>query len=96
MIAQRYGLNRDTFSSWVYRERKSSDFGKSNKLTSLSQPIKKGDILPESIESRIKDLEHKLSVETMRSECLSKMIEIAERELKIDIRKNTGAKQSMR
>jgi hypothetical protein len=45
---------------------------------------------------RISELERQLSKETMRAECLEKMIEIAERELKIDIRKKSGAKQSTR
>jgi hypothetical protein len=35
-------------------------------------------------------------METMRAESLEKMIEIAERELKIAIRKKSGAKQSTR
>ncbi|MDR1273111.1 MAG: hypothetical protein LBK12_01050 [Odoribacteraceae bacterium] len=47
-------------------------------------------------DSRIRELERALSMEKMRSECLEKMIEIAERELKIDIRKKSGAKQSTR
>jgi hypothetical protein len=45
---------------------------------------------------RIMELERSLSAEKMRSECLEKLIEIAERELKIDIRKKSGAKQSTR
>ena len=48
------------------------------------------------MKERVKELEHQLSVEKIRSESLSKMIEIAERELEIDIRKKSGAKQSMK
>ena len=51
---------------------------------------------PEALLAHICDLERELSIEKMRSESLSKMIEIAERELQIDIRKKTGAKQSLR
>ncbi|MDR1339839.1 MAG: hypothetical protein LBK58_07300 [Prevotellaceae bacterium] len=47
-------------------------------------------------DSRIMELERALSTEKMRSENLEKMMEIAERELKIDIRKKSGARQSMR
>jgi hypothetical protein len=51
---------------------------------------------PEKQMERIIELEHRLPLEKMRSDSLSKMIEIAERELKIDIRKKSGAKQSLR
>jgi hypothetical protein len=43
---------------------------------------------------RIRELERQLFRETMRAECLGKMIGIAERELKIDIGKKSGVKQS--
>jgi hypothetical protein len=51
---------------------------------------------PEEMEVRIKELEQQLAIERMRSESFGKMIEIAERELKIDIRKKTDARQSLR
>jgi transposase-like protein len=96
-IAERFGIKRDTFSSWVYRKNHSSDSGKNNKLASFnSASMNEEELSPESLLERIGHLEHQLSLEKMRSESLSKMIEIAERELKIDIRKKTGAKQSMR
>ena len=96
-IAHRYGVNRDTFSSWVYR-RNSSNVSKQSATFAALPPssMKKEEMSPEMMSSRINELEHQLSVERMRSESLSKMIAIAERELKIDIRKKTGAKQSMR
>ena len=58
--------------------------------------MKREELSPEAKEARIRELEVALSKEKMRSECLEKMIEIAERELKIDIRKKSGAKRSMR
>ena len=45
-------------------------------------------------EERIRELEQQLAKEKMRSTCLDTMIDIAERELKVDIRKKSGAKQS--
>ncbi|MDR1454531.1 MAG: hypothetical protein LBJ01_02660 [Tannerella sp.] len=51
---------------------------------------------PEAKEVRILELEAALASEKMCSECLEKMIEIAGRELKIDIRKKSGDKQSLR
>jgi len=95
--AERFGLSRNTFSSWVFRKRSSSDSKKRTKLAAFKSLSMKGEELSlEVMKARIQELEHQLSVETMRSEGLSKMIEIAERELNIDIRKKTGAKQSLR
>jgi transposase-like protein len=95
--AERFGLSRNTFSSWVFRKRKPSDSKKRDKLAAFKSLSMKGEELSlEVMKERIKDLEHRLSVEKMRSEGLSRMIEIAERELNIDIRKKTGAKQSLR
>jgi transposase-like protein len=97
MTAERFGLSRNTFSSWVFRKRTMSKSEQRDKFASLNAlTMTKEELSHESLKSQIKDLEHRLSVEKMRSESLSKMIEIAERELKIDIRKKTGAKQSMR
>jgi len=96
-IAQRFGIGRDTFSSWVYRGRSSSISKKSATLSqSNSTSMKKEALSPDAMSERIKTLERELSLEKMRSESLSKMIEIAERELQIDIRKKTGAKPSLR
>jgi transposase-like protein len=96
-IALRFGISRDTFSSWVYRRRTASASEKSVTLAGLnSMSMKAQSMSPEAMEARIIELEHRLSLEKMRSDSLSKMIEIAERELHIDIRKKSGAKQSMR
>jgi transposase-like protein len=95
--AERFGLSRNTFSSWVFRKRTSSDSKKIDKLAAFKSLSMKGEELSlEVMKARIKELEHQLSVEKIRSESLSRMIEIAERELNIDIRKKTGAKQSLR
>ena len=48
----------------------------------------------EAMEERIRELEQQLAKEKMRSTSLDTMIDIAERELKVDIRKKSGAKQS--
>ena len=96
-IAERFGVKHDTFSSWVYRKRHASDSEKNDKLAALnSTDMKKEEVSPEAMLERIEQLEHQLSVEKMRSESLSKMIDIAERELKIDTGKKSGARQSLR
>jgi transposase-like protein len=45
------------------------------------------------LEARIAALEKELSHEKLRSEALSTLIEVAENELQVDIRKKPGAKQ---
>jgi len=99
-VARRFQINRHTVKSWVYRQRAvmSSCSAKSDKFAvSEARYMKKQKaLLPEAMEARIRELEQQLAVEKMRAESLSKMIEIAERELKIDLRKKSGAKQSLR
>lgn len=56
------------------------------------RPVSK--ISNEELELRVKELEQALEREKLRSFSLDKMIEIAERDLNINIRKKSGAKQS--
>jgi transposase-like protein len=95
MTAERFGLSRNTFSSWVFRKRAPTPSKKSAKLAALNAlTMTKEELSHEAMKARIRELEHQLSVEKIRSESLEKMIDIAERELQIDIRKKSGAKQS--
>jgi transposase-like protein len=96
-IASRFHLNKGTMNSWVSRYRKPDDSEKSVKLASeKTDTMKKEEMSSEAKDARIQELEDALFKEKMRSESLEKMIEIAERELKIDIRKKSGAKRSMK
>lgn len=92
-ISERFDVNIETVRSWVFRansERdKMSKLDETNNLT-----MKKGKTSSGDLEKRIQALEKELEDERMRSICLDKMIDIAEQELKIDIRKKSGAKQS--
>lgn len=49
--------------------------------------------LEQELEFKIKKLEEELRLEQFRTKALSTMIDIAERELKIDIRKKAGARR---
>jgi transposase-like protein len=96
-LAIRFAVNRDTLHSWVYRKRTISVSGKNTKFAlSESNSMDKKVLSAEEMQARIVELERALATEKMRSQCLDKMIEIAERNLKIDIRKKHGAKQSLR
>lgn len=92
-ISERFDVNIETVRSWVFRansERdKMSKLDETNNLT-----MKKEKTSSDHLEKRIQALEKELEDERMRSICLDKMIDIAEQELKIDIRKKSGAKQS--
>ena len=100
MTALRFQVKKETVGSWVYRKRTNevSYSAKSVKFAESETNLmgKKKELPPEKMEARIEELEQQLAEEKMRTACLDKMIEIAERELKIDIRKKSGAKQSLR
>ena len=40
MVAERFGINRDTFSSWVHRRIRTSSSKKSDKLAVLKSSLK--------------------------------------------------------
>jgi len=96
-VARRLGIKRFTLQDWVYHRGKSSKAKKDSNLASSNSSImEKEELSPSELEALILKLEKDLSIEKMRSESLSKMIEIAEREYKISIRKKIGAKQSLK
>jgi transposase len=99
-IAHRFQVNLDTVKSWVYRKRTIIPLCSSESVnfdeSETNRMGKNKKLLPEEMEVRIKELEQQLAIEKMRSESLGKMIEIAKRELKINIRKKSGARQSFR
>ena len=97
LVAKRFGLKYFTLHHWVYGNYRSSPSPKSAILApSNLVSVKEENLSPEAMEALIKELKHELSLEKIRSESLSKMIEIAEREYKISIRKKFGAKQSLK
>jgi len=96
-VAQKFGISHFTLHDWVYHRGKSSKRKKMSILaTSNSLVVEKEDLSPSELKALVLKLEKDLSLEKMRSESLSKMIEIAEREFKISIRKKSGAKQSLK
>jgi len=92
LIAQRFEVNLETLNSWIKRyskQHKVCSFEKTDK-----QEVKKENPTSKELEQRIKQLEKQLEQEQMFAICLDKMIEIAERELNVNIRKKSGVKQS--
>jgi transposase-like protein len=87
MIARRFDVSKDTVSSWIYRKRTATDSKKRVKLAPLETTFMKAkELSAEEKDLHIRELKRSLSKEKMRSESLEKRIEIAERELKINIR----------
>ena len=84
---KKYGIKgHSTISKWIRKFGMSSEpiyMSKKNKNERLSE-----------LKSEIKLLRMELSYEKLKSEAFSEMIDIAEEELKISIRKKSGAKQS--
>jgi transposase-like protein len=101
-LAAKYGVSRSTINKWVLvhqgiynlpRSRKQNSYDLQQKALSIKskQPPPK---LQNEWERKIALLEKQLEWEKLRSQALDTMINVAERELKIDIRKKPGTKQS--
>jgi transposase-like protein len=80
-------LYQDEFSNEVAIKQEMSTF---KSVINASPPMKKKELTPEQMEQRILELEAQLKQEQMRSTVLDKMIDLAEQDLKISIRKNLG------
>lgn len=93
---RRYGIK--SRSGVLYWLRNSEKYGTcSLNLRNQTMPLKpEKPILPElsaeKLQLRIKELERQLSDEQLRSQAYSLMIDIAERELKVPIRKKSSTK----
>ena len=101
-IGKEFNVNTSTVSQWAlrYKEEFSSEVSIRQEISTfksvinVESTIKKPKLNPEQMEQRILELEAQLKQEQMRSTVLDKMIDLSEQELKISIRKKSGAKQS--
>ena len=89
-IRDRFKLSRDTYLSIIKRwqERYSDDLHLS---LSLMSPKDRAD--NKALEKRIKELEKQLEKAQMKNVALNTLIDVAETEFKIPIRKKPGSKQ---
>lgn len=92
-VAEKYGLKgRDTVKEWVKALRKNGEIAPSTAiLTPMTEEEKQAS---DAKDRRIKELERQLEDERLRSLAFSTMIEVAEEELGVPIRKKSGSKQS--
>ncbi|MCO5239335.1 MAG: helix-turn-helix domain-containing protein [Chitinophagaceae bacterium] len=101
-LAAKYGVSRSTINKWVLvnqgiynlpRSRKQSSYDLQQKA--LGKKSKQPPLIQQNeLEKKIALLEKQLEWEKLRSHALETMINVAERELNIDIRKKHGTKQS--
>jgi transposase len=86
-LAKKHGVSSAVIFRWV-RQKLNSD---------LSKPSKKESVKPEKQEqlpTDIKQLQEQLRLARLENELLNTIIDIAEEQLDIDIRKKSGTKQS--
>lgn len=93
-LADEHGLkNKGVVKEFVKWYRRKEELHTQNEDT---MPSKKTppDAVERSLEEQLKQLERQLELSELKVEALETMIDIAEAELKVDIRKKSGAKQS--
>ena len=101
VLAEKYGINRTTICKWVAIHQGIHNLPPTEKqqrylTSSMNSSRKKSATQEESVkelEQKITALEKQLEWEKLRSEALNTMIDIAEKDLNIQIRKKPGAQQ---
>ena len=93
-IASRFGVGRTMVSFWA--QKYGASFEQTSEKSLNCELMKKQDQSQEELLQRIKELERLLGEEKIKRIGYETMIEVAEKELKIDIRKKSGTKQSKR
>lgn len=95
VAAEEYGLkNKDVVKEFVKWYRRNSELSEVNESIPMSKKSKSAlDPQPPEMEKRIKELEEQLRLSKLKVELLETMIDIAEDELHIDIRKKSGSQQ---
>lgn len=93
-VKEKYGLRSNkSIQDWMRKFGLKTPAQSQNELQkAMKEQIQKTP-LERDLEAKIKKLEQELEHERLRTLALNKMIDIAERDLKIKIRKKSGAKQ---
>ena len=100
-LAEKYGISRTTICKWVLVHQGIHNLPPTEKqekysISSMNSSPKKSSSQDQSVEElqqKIAALEKQLEWEKLRSEALDTMINIAEKDLNIQIRKKPGAQQ---
>ena len=93
-LARKYKIGRGTINRWVLNYQGiSNSYAKDRKSNSYLAAVKKNPN-KKQLEQEIAELKKQLEWQTMRAEALDKMIDIAEKQMQVPIRKKPGTKQS--
>ena len=93
LVASRFGVSQTSLNLWLKKYLSDQEpKGDEDKLTSdMKKKAEKGN---KELEQRVKELEKALEEERLKRIGYQTMIDIAEKELKIDIRKKSDTRQS--
>lgn len=93
LLSIKYGVSRSAINRWVMdfqgRERSTS-----RKLKAVHLPLMKQQNTQENLPEDVAALQKELAKERLRNKLLTAIIDVAEQELKISIRKKYGTKPS--
>jgi transposase-like protein len=93
-IQKKYGIrSRSCISDWVRKYGLESPTQRTIELHNAMKEQNQRTPREEELELKVEQLKKELERERLRTLTLNTMIDIAERELKIKVRKNSGAKQ---
>lgn len=90
-LAKKYGMSRTTINCWVQEYQGIPQVKKGLKKSPNLVSMK--DTIPELLPGEITELQKQLTQERLHNKLLAAMIDIAEQELKIPIRKKYGTRQ---
>lgn len=93
-VAVRYGISRAKVSSWAERYRNGQEPFNEVSLAIMSQDQSQQPDNHSDLQKQNEELLKKLAQANLKITGLEIMIDIAEEQLGVDIRKNSGAKQS--
>lgn len=102
-LAQKYGVSRTTINKWVMIHQgihnlpptqKQVQYNNSSMNSSKQKPTNEHQQDLQNLQQKIAVLEKQLQWEKMRGDALDTMINIAEKQLDISIRKKSGNQQS--
>lgn len=90
-LSKKHGVGRSTINRWVM-EFQGRPLSQSRQLKSVHLPLMKQESPPENLPSEVAVLQKQLAQELLRNKLLTAIIDIAEEELKIPIKKKYGTK----
>ena len=96
-IGKKFGICYKTVNRWVLEHQNAADNERLEAKAATLQPMKEDNSitpLPALLAAQIKELQKQLEQEKLHNRLLTAMIDIAEEDLKIPIRKKYGTKRS--